>query len=175
MRQNSWLVNNIFTQSMKLKPKQKTTKQGKICELGVKKDDLRRLAKICKLGVHSHRSVLEEKVFLEILQNSQENICAWVSFLIKLQAEACNFIKKDTLTQEFPCKFYGISANTFFIEYLRETVSSETNRQKQPPRGVPRKTCSENMLQIYTDAEVWFQLSCFATLLKSHFGIGVLL
>ena len=27
-----------------------------------------------------------KKVFLEILQNSQENICARVSFLIKLQA-----------------------------------------------------------------------------------------
>ena len=37
------------------------------------------------------------KVFLEILQNSQENTCARVSFLIKLQVEACNFIKKETL------------------------------------------------------------------------------
>ena len=32
-----------------------------------------------------------KKVFLEILQNSQENTCARVSFLIKLQADACNF------------------------------------------------------------------------------------
>ena len=40
------------------------------------------------------RDVLSEKVFLEISQNSQENICARVSFLIKLQAEACNPIKK---------------------------------------------------------------------------------
>ena len=30
--------------------------------------------------------VLQEGVFLEILQNSQENTCARVSFLIKLQA-----------------------------------------------------------------------------------------
>ena len=30
--------------------------------------------------------VLQEKVFLEISQNSQENTCARVSFLIKLQA-----------------------------------------------------------------------------------------
>ena len=30
--------------------------------------------------------VLPKRVFLEILQNSQENICARVSFLIKLQA-----------------------------------------------------------------------------------------
>ena len=32
--------------------------------------------------------VLYEKMFLEILQNSQENTCAKVSFLIKLQAGA---------------------------------------------------------------------------------------
>ena len=39
-----------------------------------------------------------KKVFLEISQNSQENICARESFLIKLQvsASACNFIKKET-------------------------------------------------------------------------------
>ena len=39
-------------------------------------------------------SVLWEKVLLEISQNSQENTCARVSFIIKLQA---NFIKKETL------------------------------------------------------------------------------
>ena len=33
-----------------------------------------------------------KKVFFEISQNSQKNICARVSFLIKFQA--CNFIKK---------------------------------------------------------------------------------
>ena len=43
------------------------------------------------------RGVLYKKVFLEMSQNSQENICARVSFLIKLQAPACNFFKKETL------------------------------------------------------------------------------
>ena len=42
-----------------------------------------------------------EKLFLEILQNSQENTCGKVSFLIKLQASTCNFIKKKTLAQLF--------------------------------------------------------------------------
>ena len=55
-----------------------------------------------------------KKVLLEILQNSQENTCARVSFLIKLQA----FIKKETLSQVF-C---GISKKTFFAEHLRATV-----------------------------------------------------
>ena len=42
-----------------------------------------------KYNIHSERAtrgVLLEKVFLEISQNSQENTCARVSFLIKLQA-----------------------------------------------------------------------------------------
>ena len=42
------------------------------------------------------RGVPSKKVFLEISQNSQENTCTRVSFLIKLQAYACNFIKKET-------------------------------------------------------------------------------
>ena len=41
-----------------------------------------------------------------------ENTCARVSFLIKLQA--CNFIKKETLTQLFSCEFCEIYKNTFF-------------------------------------------------------------
>ena len=54
-----------------------------------------------------------KKMFLEIPQNSQENTCARVSFLIKLQAEACNFIKKEALTQVFSCEFYENFRNTF--------------------------------------------------------------
>ena len=38
-----------------------------------------------------------KKVFLEISQNSQENTCARVSFLIKLQTSR-NFIKIEALT-----------------------------------------------------------------------------
>ena len=55
-----------------------------------------------------------KRVFLEISQNSQENTCARVSFLIKLQAEVFNFIKKETLAQVFSCEFCEISKNTFF-------------------------------------------------------------
>ena len=62
-------------------------------------------------------------MFLEIPQNSQENTCARVSFLIKLQAEACHFIKKETLAQVFPCEFCEISKNIFFTEHLWAPVS----------------------------------------------------
>ena len=47
-------------------------------------------------------------MFLEISQNSQENTCASVSFLIKLQAF---------------CEFCEISKNTFFTEHLWTTAS----------------------------------------------------
>ena len=66
-------------------------------------------------------------MFLEILQNSQENACVIVLFSIKLYAwglpEACNFIKKETLAQVFSCEFCKISENTFFTEHLRTTAS----------------------------------------------------
>ena len=55
-----------------------------------------------------------KKVFLEISQNSQENTCARDSFLIKLRAETCNFIKKESLAQVFSCEFCEISKSTFF-------------------------------------------------------------
>ena len=42
-----------------------------------------------------------KNVYLEILQNSRGKTCARVSFLIKLQALAYNFITKETLAQVF--------------------------------------------------------------------------
>ena len=57
-------------------------------------------------------------VFLEISQNSQENTCARVSFLIKLQAN-----KKETLAQIFSCDFWEISKYTFFTEHVWATTS----------------------------------------------------
>ena len=59
------------------------------------------------------------KVFFEIPQNSQENTCARVSFLIKLQASGSfNFIKKETLAQVFSVIFCEIFKKPFFIEHL---------------------------------------------------------
>ena len=53
---------------------------------------------------------------LRNFQNSQENTCAWVSFLIK------------ALVQVFSCEFYKniykkIYKNTFFTEYFQTTSS----------------------------------------------------
>ena len=78
---------------------------------------------IQKLGSKSsHLRCSVRKVFLEILQNSQENTCSRVSFLIKLKASTCNVIKKEALTQMFFCEFCEIFRNTFFIEHLPGTA-----------------------------------------------------
>ena len=57
------------------------------------------------------------KVFLEISQNSHENTCARVSFLIKLQAE--------TLAQLFCCKFCKIFKKIFL--YKTPPVAASVN------------------------------------------------
>ena len=56
-----------------------------------------------------------KKLLLKISQNSKENACVWVSFLIKLQAETQYFIKEQTLAQVFSCEFREIFKNTFFL------------------------------------------------------------
>ena len=62
-------------------------------------------------------------MLLKILQNSQQQICARVSFLIKLQVSASNLIKKEALVQVFSCEFCEIFKNTFFTEYLWSIAS----------------------------------------------------
>ena len=48
-----------------------------------------------------------EKGVFEILQDLQENTCARVSFLMKLQGLACTFIKKETSAPVSFAKFLG--------------------------------------------------------------------
>ena len=43
--------------------------------------------------------------------------------VVEKVAEACNFIKKETLAQMFSCEFCEISKNTFFTEHLLATAS----------------------------------------------------
>ena len=81
------------------------------------------------------------------------------------------------------CYWKKLESNCFFS---RKKSTQKKYYQKQPSRCVLRKRCSENTQQVYrgtnTHAKVRFQesfardlLKCFATLLKSHFGMGVLL
>ena len=60
-----------------------------------------------------------KKVSLEITQHLQENTCARVSFLIKLQTlRLATLLKKETLAQVFSCKYCEISKNTLLTEHL---------------------------------------------------------
>ena len=89
---------------------------------------------VIKLSQAVARGCSVKKVFLDISQNSQENTCARVSFLIKLQVEACNFIKKETLAQVFFCEFYEISKTlpqVFFCEFYE--ISKNTFSYRTPP------------------------------------------
>ena len=58
---------------------------------GPRKDKVFYLIFVILKGTGSRPRCSVKKVFLEILPNSQESTCARVSFLMKLQASACNF------------------------------------------------------------------------------------
>ena len=58
------------------------------------------------------------KVFLKISQNSQENICVRVSFLIQLQTSALQLYKKRLSRRCFPVKFAKLLRISSFIEHL---------------------------------------------------------
>ena len=88
VRQLIWPIHFIVCTYFELMPECESTD-------ALKYDNTEAVARRCSV----------KKVFLEISQNSQENTCVIVSFLIKLQAWACNFIKKETLALVFSCEF----------------------------------------------------------------------
>ena len=63
--------------------------------------------------------VLCEKMFLEISQNLQGNICFGVSFLIKLQARPATLLKKILWQSYFPVNF---------VKFLRAPFLQNTSR-----------------------------------------------
>ena len=70
--------------------------------------------------------------------------------MIKLQVEACNFIRKEALAQLFSCEFCKISKNTFFTEHLWATAS----------------TCSYYILMYKYECQISKQIKCL--LINSH-------
>ena len=66
------------------------------------------------------RKCSEKRVFLNILQNSEESNSAGVSFSTKLQANSC---RKEIAVHVFSYKICKISKNTFSTENLRTTDS----------------------------------------------------
>ena len=72
------------------------------------------------------RGFLQRNVFLKIRQILQQNTCAIVFYVIKLQASAFNFIKEEALVQVFFYDFCKNFKNTFFTEQLRKTAPVES-------------------------------------------------
>ena len=64
------------------------------------------------------RDVLCRKVFLKISQNSQEKPVP-ESLFNEATSKACNFIKKETMTQVFSCKYCETYKNSFFYRTPR--------------------------------------------------------
>ena len=80
---------------------------------------------------------------LEFSQNSQENNYARVSFLLNLQAEACNFVKKETLAQVFSCKFCEILRTppvTTFMLLVAISLKYFGAMYHMPQTPLPKKT-----------------------------------
>ena len=78
-----------------------------------------------------------KKGVLRNFTNFQENTCARVSSLTKLQVwvwpEACNFIKKNTLAHVFFCEFCEISKNIFSYRTPPVAASSLLNYMPYVP------------------------------------------
>ena len=105
------------------------------------------------------RSILKEvfckKGVFRNSQNSQENTCVRIFLKIKLQTEACNFIKKKTLTQVFFCEFCKISKNTFSYRTPLVAASdfqkaAEAYSQPCPASNTERFAKTANGLQSLT-------------------------
>ena len=84
-------------------------------------------------------------LLLESSRNSEENTCARHSFLIKLQAEAYNFVEKENLAQVFSCKFWEISSNTFSYRTPPEVAWQRTEAYLRPCQTTPMKYCKQKV------------------------------
>ena len=64
------------------------------------------------------RRCYAKQVFLKLWQNSQENTCAGVSLIIKLQAQPATSLKKRLRHRYFPVNFAKFLGTPFTIEHL---------------------------------------------------------
>ena len=72
-----------------------------------------------------------KKVLLKISLNAHASTCARVSCLIELQAQVCNFIKKETLAQVFSWNFGEILRSTVFN---RTPVAASASLSSNPSK-----------------------------------------
>ena len=89
------------------------------------------MLKIVFLFRSSHRRCSVRKgVLRNFAKFTEEHLCQSL-FFNKVRPKACNFIKKETLSQVFSFAFCGISKYTFFIEHLRATASAFSLKESE--------------------------------------------
>ena len=66
-------------------------------------------------------------------------------FLIRLEAEACNLTKKETLAQVFFCEFCEIFKNTFYECFWTLQVSNRTSSELQSLTFMVKKSYTKNI------------------------------
>ena len=103
-----------------------------------------------------HRRCSVKKVFLEIFQNSHESTSARVSFLIKLQAEACSFIKKEILAQVF--SFAKFSRTPFLLNTSGRLLLFNRNyfaKQRFLNESLTSRVLSKYVWKVYWEMAMW--------------------
>ena len=111
-----WAVNSLFL-TYKGNTKHLNSKSKKLQLLLSKSNLVCRATRSCPL-------LFCKKVFLKILQNSQDKTCVGVSFLRKLQASP---LKKDTPTLMLSCELCKVFKNIFFFRI--STVVAPTRQR----------------------------------------------
>ena len=66
----------------------------------------------------------KKTVIKNLTKHTGKHLCQSI-FLIKLQAETCNFIKQEALAQVFSCEFCEIFKNIISADHIRATASEE--------------------------------------------------
>ena len=88
---------------------------------------------------HQRYSVRKD-VFRNFSKFTGKHLCQSLFFNKVVQAQACNFIKKETLAQVFAFEFWEISKKTFFTEHLWATGSDQTPPLSLRVASTPCKT-----------------------------------
>ena len=123
-RQSQIIVTPLTLRPEQAPPSSKHPSKKSKCRAHQKSDHKLTVTKLkCIQTEAVARRCSVKMVFLEISQNSQENTCARVSFLIKLQAvpglRPATLLKKRLRHRCFPVNFAKFLRTPFLTEHLR--------------------------------------------------------
>ena len=95
-------------------------------------------------------------MFLEILQNSQENTCARVSSLISSRHQPATLLKKRFWHRRFPVNFAKFLRTPFLTEHLQwllltllKPISKKQLAQKEKRGNVGKKECGKSAFAVW--------------------------